>query len=135
MTNELIIKAKAFCYAAHNAVGQKRKYSDEPYWTHPYRVSEIVSSKGFNSEVVAVGSSGNFKRNIIWVNLEMNNYETSSFFLGSFLAFVLTSLLFVILSFGLVIPNAKNNVMREAYDRGHAVQCLGKIGYHWECEE
>lgn len=26
-------------------------------------------------------------------------------------------------------------VMKEAYDRGHAVQCLGKKGYYWECEE
>lgn len=26
-------------------------------------------------------------------------------------------------------------VMKEAYDRGHAVQCLGKEGYYWECEE
>ena len=65
----------------------------------------------------------------------MNKYELSTFFLGSLLAFVLTSLLFVVLSFGLVIPNAKNNVMREAYERGHAVQCLGITGYYWECEE
>lgn len=27
------------------------------------------------------------------------------------------------------------DVMKQAYDRGHAVQCLGKEGYHWECEE
>lgn len=26
-------------------------------------------------------------------------------------------------------------VMKEIYDRGHAVQCLGKEGYYWECEE
>lgn len=26
-------------------------------------------------------------------------------------------------------------VMKEAYDRGHAVQCLGKEGYYWECDE
>lgn len=25
--------------------------------------------------------------------------------------------------------------MQEAYDRGLAVQCVGKVGYHWECEE
>ena len=27
------------------------------------------------------------------------------------------------------------DVMKQAYDRVHAVQCLGKEGYHWECEE
>lgn len=26
-------------------------------------------------------------------------------------------------------------VMKEAYDRGHTVQCLGKVGYYWECDE
>ena len=24
--------------------------------------------------------------------------------------------------------------MREAFDRGYAVQCVGKTGYYWECE-
>lgn len=27
------------------------------------------------------------------------------------------------------------DVMKEAYDRGHAVQCLGKEGYYWVCKE
>lgn len=27
------------------------------------------------------------------------------------------------------------DIMKQAYDRGHAVQCLGKEGYYWECEE
>lgn len=25
--------------------------------------------------------------------------------------------------------------MKEAFDRGHAVQCLGKEDYHWECDK
>jgi hypothetical protein len=28
-----------------------------------------------------------------------------------------------------------NEVMQAAYDRGHAVQCLGREGYYWECEK
>lgn len=28
-----------------------------------------------------------------------------------------------------------DDIMKQAYDRGHAVQCLGKEGYYWECEE
>ena len=28
-----------------------------------------------------------------------------------------------------------NEIMAEAHSRGCAVQCLGKTGYHWECEE
>ena len=32
-------------------------------------------------------------------------------------------------------PSIVKPIMREAYERGHAVQCLGQTGYHWECEE
>lgn len=39
-----IRRAQAFCIAAHEAVGQKRKYTDEPYWHHPFKVAEIVNS-------------------------------------------------------------------------------------------
>lgn len=28
-----------------------------------------------------------------------------------------------------------SETMKEAYDRGFAVQCVGKVGYYWECEE
>lgn len=32
----------AFAIAAHEAVGQKRKYTNEPYWTHPAAVADIL---------------------------------------------------------------------------------------------
>lgn len=25
--------------------------------------------------------------------------------------------------------------MQQAFERGYAVQCIGKTGYHWECGE
>lgn len=25
-------------------------------------------------------------------------------------------------------------VHQEAFERGHMVECLGKVGYYWECE-
>lgn len=34
--------AEYFCVAAHEAVGQKRKYTGEPYYFHPHEVYEIV---------------------------------------------------------------------------------------------
>ena len=33
------------------------------------------------------------------------------------------------------IENGRSKTMREAFERGHAVQCPGRIGYYWECEE
>jgi hypothetical protein len=28
-----------------------------------------------------------------------------------------------------------DELMKAAYDRGYAVQCLGREGYYWECEK
>lgn len=44
MWNDIVIaRARAFMIAAHEAVGQKRKYTGEPYWTHPQAVAELVA--------------------------------------------------------------------------------------------
>ena len=42
--SSLISKAKTFAFAAHNAIGQRRKYTDEPYTTHLERVATLVAS-------------------------------------------------------------------------------------------
>lgn len=34
----------------------------------------------------------------------------------------------------IVIPEAKHQVMEQAYDLGYAVECPGKLGYHFVCE-
>lgn len=51
----LIVTARAFSIAAHEAVGQKRKYTFEPYWHHCVEVAEIVqtSAVGATSEMIA----------------------------------------------------------------------------------
>lgn len=33
------------------------------------------------------------------------------------------------------VGSEREAVMQEAFERGHAVQCVGKEGYYWECEE
>jgi (p)ppGpp synthase/HD superfamily hydrolase len=40
----LIEKARLFSVAAHSAIGQRRKYTLEPYWVHPAEVASIVRS-------------------------------------------------------------------------------------------
>lgn len=40
----VVEKARAFAVAAHSAVGQLRKYTNEPYWVHPQEVASIVST-------------------------------------------------------------------------------------------
>lgn len=41
---EIVEKARIFAVAAHSAVKQVRKYTNEPYWVHPQEVADIVAS-------------------------------------------------------------------------------------------
>lgn len=43
-----IRRAKLFAYAAHTAVGQKRKYTNENYFVHPEEVVKILTENSFN---------------------------------------------------------------------------------------
>lgn len=46
-------KAKIFAIAAHSAIGQVRKYTNDPYWVHPIEVAEMVERVGGTDEMVA----------------------------------------------------------------------------------
>lgn len=55
----------------------------------------------------------------------------SGIIIGLFLGFGIGTLI------GMAVgsDSTYEKVMKETYDRGHAVQCLGKEGYYWECDE
>lgn len=44
--------AKAFCIAAHSAVGQKRKYTGKPYYNHPIAVAKLVKKATHTNEMI-----------------------------------------------------------------------------------
>jgi len=46
-------KARLFAIAAHAAIGQLRKYTNEPYWIHPCQVAEIVSTVKHTDAMIA----------------------------------------------------------------------------------
>ncbi len=51
---DLVHKAQVFAIAAHSAVGQRRKYTNEPYFVHPAEVARIVAEvPGSTPEMVA----------------------------------------------------------------------------------
>lgn len=47
-----IEQAKAFAHQAHDSIGQRRKYSGEPYWVHTDAVAEIVASVTSNEDMI-----------------------------------------------------------------------------------
>lgn len=50
---ELVIKARTFALAAHAAVAQLRKYTNEPYIVHPREVAQIVGTVPHSYEMLA----------------------------------------------------------------------------------
>ncbi|WP_275288819.1 HD domain-containing protein [Halomonas elongata] len=50
---DLIMRAAIYSRAAHQAVGQRRKYTGEPYHLHPKAVAKTVESIGGTPEMVA----------------------------------------------------------------------------------
>ena len=52
--SSLVYKAQLFAMAAHGAIGQKRKYTGEPYIVHPAEVVQILETAGaFNPSMLA----------------------------------------------------------------------------------
>lgn len=51
--NSLIQNAQNFAHAAHDSIGQVRKYSGQPYWTHTDNVAYLVSQYTQDEEVIA----------------------------------------------------------------------------------
>lgn len=49
----LVERAEAFAIAAHEAVGQKRKYTGVPYWHHLQQVVALVASVPHDDEMLA----------------------------------------------------------------------------------
>ena len=51
---DVVRKAQVYAMAAHAAVGQKRKYTGEPYIVHPAEVAKIVASvEGATYDMIA----------------------------------------------------------------------------------
>lgn len=52
-TSLLVERARAFAIAAHERVGQRRKYTGEPYWTHPEAVAAHVATVTDDEALIA----------------------------------------------------------------------------------
>jgi (p)ppGpp synthase/HD superfamily hydrolase len=46
-------RASLFAYVAHNAIGQVRKYANDPYWHHCENVAMTVTIRGGTDEMIA----------------------------------------------------------------------------------
>lgn len=56
--------------------------------------------------------------------------KESEAFIGGLCVGIIIAILIAVAAYSV----GQGKILREAYDRGHVVQCLGKKGYHWECD-
>ena len=53
MTSPIVEKAAAYATQAHEAIGQRRKYGGEPYWTHLRDVAARVATVPHTPQMLA----------------------------------------------------------------------------------
>lgn len=81
MTKENVIaKAKNFTINAHNSIGHRRKYTDEPYYVHPERVARLVAEVTSDAEVIAAAWLHDVLEDVAPKNPDFNNAAILSMF-------------------------------------------------------
>lgn len=64
----LIEKAQQFAHEAHDSIGQKRKYTGEPYWIHTDEVAEIVREAGGTDEMIIAAHFHDLREDVYPIN-------------------------------------------------------------------
>jgi (p)ppGpp synthase/HD superfamily hydrolase len=108
---DVVRKAQAYAMAAHAAVGQKRKYTGEPYIVHPAEVAKIVAGvPGSTPDMVAAA----------WLHDVME--DTSCTFTDVHMAFGIDIATLVGWLTDVSKPEDGNRAVRKARDRAHTAE-------------
>ena len=106
---ELLVQtAYVYANAAHTAVGQRRKYTDEPYIVHPARVAKTVAKFGGTDEMIAAAYLHDVAE-----DTSVSIVDIQDMF-GTDVALIVDGLTDV------SVPEDGNRVTRKAIDRAHS---------------
>lgn len=106
----LIERARLFATAAHAAINQRRKYTDDPYIVHPQRVAERVASVPHTPEMIAAAWLHDVVEDTA-ITIEEIQYE-----FGTEVAMLVSGLT------DISRPEDGNRKVRKAIDREHSMQ-------------
>lgn len=67
----LIHEADIFAEQAHGSIGQTRKFTGDPYITHPREVAAILAAAGMPDTVVAAGLLHDVREDVPWVTYQL----------------------------------------------------------------
>lgn len=59
-----INKARQLAHEAHDSIGQKRKYTGEPYWEHTDAVAETVASVGGTEDMICAAHLHDYSEDV-----------------------------------------------------------------------
>ena len=108
---DIVRKAQVYAMAAHAAVGQKRKYTGEPYIVHPAEVAKIVASvPGATPDMVAAA----------WLHDVVE--DTGCTFTDIHMAFGIDIATLVGWLTDVSQPHDGNRAHRKAVDRAHSAE-------------
>ncbi len=108
---DIVRKAQTYAMAAHAAVGQKRKYTGEPYIVHPAEVASIVASvPGSTPDMVAAA----------WLHDVIE--DTGCTFTDVHMAFGIDIATLVGWLTDVSRPEDGNRATRKAMDRAHTAE-------------
>lgn len=108
---DIVRKAQVYAMAAHAAVGQRRKYTNEPYIVHPAEVASIVASvPGSTPDMVAAA----------WLHDVVE--DTGCTFTDIHMAFGIDIATLVGWLTDVSKPEDGNRATRKAMDRAHTAE-------------
>jgi (p)ppGpp synthase/HD superfamily hydrolase len=111
----LIAEAEKFAKAAHDSINHRRKYTDEPYWVHPARVSNMVASETKDESVVSAAWLHDVLEDVAPLNPKFNSAAIQNAFGDRVLKLVLEVT---------DVSNKKdgNRAARKSIDRAHLMK-------------
>lgn len=108
----LIEKAEFFASSAHDSIGHKRKYTDQPYHVHPGRVAALVASVTSDEEIIAAAWLHDVLEDVAPKNSDFNEDAIYKAFGQRVLELVLDVT-------DVSCPSDGNRATRKAIDREH----------------
>jgi (p)ppGpp synthase/HD superfamily hydrolase len=87
----LIERAQKFAHEAHDAIGQKRKYSGQPYWVHTDAVAATVATVTNDEEMIAAAHLHDVIEDVFPIKPEYDIYRIAKEF-GERVARIVTDL-------------------------------------------
>jgi len=112
---DIVRKAQVYAMAAHAAVGQRRKYTGEPYIVHPAEVAKIVAGvPGSTPDMVAAA----------WLHDVVE--DTGCTYTDVHMAFGADIAALVGWLTDVSQPHDGNRVVRKAIDRAHSAEAPAK---------